>query len=338
MEKYAFELKRELGQRCAVRAIVRTKPRGLALAAFGLGLLPRAIFECGKDKPDVVMLADSSLAPFGWLISRVFRVKTVSLAHGLDIIYDKFWYRKLVLPFVRRMDVVVANSRVTEQECRKRGIKRVEVINCGSDAKGFSEQLKKGVLPVGDICDRLQDKKIILSVGHLVERKGFFWFARDVVPNLPKEYVYAIVGGKGNDTAGMDRVREIEEDPALRGRVIFLGKLSDEALYSLYQAQETKALIMPNIAKPGDVEGFGIVALEAALAGLPVVASDMEGMRDSVIQDKTGLRVPSQDAQAFAQAIKQVEEKEWKGMGSVVEERFGWERIGKEWETLLKSI
>ena len=61
---------------------------------------------------------------------------------------------------------------------------------------------------------------------------------------------------------------------------------------------------MPNISVPGDVEGFGIVAIEAAACGTPVVASDIQGIRDAVIDGETGFLLEERNVAAFVGAIR----------------------------------
>ncbi len=60
---------------------------------------------------------------------------------------------------------------------------------------------------------------------------------------------------------------------------------------------------MPNIVVPGDMEGFGIVMLEAGACGLPTLAADLEGIRDVVEEGVNGWFAPSGDADAFVARI-----------------------------------
>jgi glycosyltransferase involved in cell wall biosynthesis len=64
--------------------------------------------------------------------------------------------------------------------------------------------------------------------------------------------------------------------------------------------------VMPNIAVPGDIEGFGIVAIEASASGLPVVAARLEGIPDAVSDGDNGYLLPSEDASAFASVIERL--------------------------------
>ena len=59
-----------------------------------------------------------------------------------------------------------------------------------------------------------------------------------------------------------------------------IGEVSDDMLAAAYRSADV--MVMPNIPVRGDMEGFGLVALEAAAAGLPVVASRIEGITDAI--------------------------------------------------------
>jgi glycosyltransferase involved in cell wall biosynthesis len=79
----------------------------------------------------------------------------------------------------------------------------------------------------------------------------------------------------------------------------FLGRVSDDSLPGLYA--ESLAVVVPN------VEEFGIVAVEAQAAGRPVVAYDAGGVRETVVDGETGVLVPAQDADAFAEAFRETD-------------------------------
>ncbi|HHU26333.1 MAG TPA: glycosyltransferase family 4 protein, partial [Bacteroidales bacterium] len=64
--------------------------------------------------------------------------------------------------------------------------------------------------------------------------------------------------------------------------------------------------VMPNIHVEGDEEGFGLVALEASIRGTYVLASNMEGITEAVIDGKNGSLMPSEDAEAWANKIEKL--------------------------------
>ncbi|MBW2718968.1 MAG: glycosyltransferase family 4 protein, partial [Deltaproteobacteria bacterium] len=77
---------------------------------------------------------------------------------------------------------------------------------------------------------------------------------------------------------------------------------SEEELVELYRAGTL--FVMPNIVVPGDMEGFGIVMLEAGACGLPTLAADLEGIRDVIDEGVNGWLAPPEDPSAFAAQIE----------------------------------
>jgi phosphatidylinositol alpha-1,6-mannosyltransferase len=151
--------------------------------------------------------------------------------------------------------------------------------------------------PSGGLCS---DTFLLASVGRHVRRKGFAWFVREVVGLLDPEVQYWIAG-EGPETSS------IAHEIARRGldrRVRLLGKIPEEKLHTLLGAADLH--LMPNIPVPGEIEGFGVVILEAAACGLPTLAADAEGMQDVVQEGVNGYLVQGSDARGFATRIAQL--------------------------------
>ena len=88
--------------------------------------------------------------------------------------------------------------------------------------------------------------------------------------------------------------------------IIFTGKLSPEALANEYKT--ANVFTLPAIVdSKGDTEGLGVVLIEAMELGLPVVASDVGGIPDVVVDGESGILVPEKDPQALANAYKRLE-------------------------------
>ena len=117
------------------------------------------------------------------------------------------------------------------------------------------------------------------------------------MPLLP-EHVHYHIAGSGSEHAAISAA--IDRN-SLRHRVRLLGRLADADISELYQSSDL--LVMPNIPVPGDVEGFGVVILEAGASGTPAIAADLEGMRDVVTEGVNGHLVECRNGQAFARAI-----------------------------------
>jgi phosphatidylinositol alpha-1,6-mannosyltransferase len=98
------------------------------------------------------------------------------------------------------------------------------------------------------------------------------------------------------------RIRESVERLGLQERVRVLGRVSEEMLLTLFRGSDL--FVMPNVPVPGDIEGFGVVMLEAGLCGLPIVAADLEGIRDVVREGENGVLLPAGSPEPFAAAIE----------------------------------
>lgn len=97
------------------------------------------------------------------------------------------------------------------------------------------------------------------------------------------------------------RIQQAIERHGLHRNVRMLGKVPEEMLGRLYRGADLFA--MPNVAVKGDMEGFGVVMLEAGMCGMPVLAADLEGISDVVREGENGHLVRSVDAEGFEQHI-----------------------------------
>jgi phosphatidylinositol alpha-1,6-mannosyltransferase len=144
------------------------------------------------------------------------------------------------------------------------------------------------------------DDVMLLSVGRLQRRKGHDVAIRAVaslgaeLPNL--RYVIA---GDGEERA---RLEQLVIDERVQDRVFFAGTIADDDLPAYYAACDV--FLLPNRVDAGDIEGFGIVFLEAAASGKPVIGGDSGGVPEAVERDVTGLLVDGASVDAVAAAIR----------------------------------
>lgn len=139
---------------------------------------------------------------------------------------------------------------------------------------------------------------LLCSVGRHVPRKGFDWFVRHVVPGLPPTVHYWLAG-EGPTT---EAIRAAAEEAGVADRVRLLGCVDEEDLRLLLRAADL--LVMPNRPIAHDVEGFGIVMLEAGLCGTPSVAAAIDGIQDVIVEGESGHLVAPEDPGAFEVAIR----------------------------------
>ena len=137
--------------------------------------------------------------------------------------------------------------------------------------------------------------RTVLCFGRLVPRKGALWFAQHVLPRLPAD-VGLVVAGPSTQP---EQRALLESLP----RVRYLGAVDADTLASL--VRDADVVAMPNIPTPEaiDVEGFGLVAIEASSLGGRLLASRLQGLVDAVVDGVTGTLVEPGDAQAWADAV-----------------------------------
>jgi phosphatidylinositol alpha-1,6-mannosyltransferase len=266
--------------------VVRVPCRGRISGV--LCLLGGLLFARLKAR-DEISLA-SSWFPAGVaaaLLPRALRGRLAVLAHGTELASRGKGVRVALMRWVfRRADVLIANSYFTARRVRAAGVDNaINVAYCGVDPAAERR------LPAGE--------PTILSVGRLIARKGFDRTIEAVAllgsrfPTLRYELV-----GDGPDRA---RLESLARECGVSDRVHFLGEIDDAALRSTYA--RAWCFAMPSRIDGDEVEGFGIVYLEAAMAGLPVVAGRGCGAAEAVLENVTGVLVDPHDSQAIATAL-----------------------------------
>lgn len=145
----------------------------------------------------------------------------------------------------------------------------------------------------------LVEQKLILTIGRLVERKGHDIVIKALLQILPvvPNVKYIIVG-----TGEMEQqLRKLARNLQVEDHVIFAGYVPDEELPQYYCAADL--LVMVARQTPGSVEGFGIVYLEANACEKPVIAGNVGGAVDAVMDGVTGITVDPENVEAVAAAI-----------------------------------
>ncbi len=305
---------------------------------------------CGKlmfGKYDTIYLQDGLMAPIGVVLRFLFKTKTVVTIHGLEVTYKNTFYRKIILPCIKRQGKIIAVSEESKAAViESLGDIAVEVINNGVEDKFYSSKPRKQQLDViatatGMHVANLEKSLIVHSGGRLVKRKGVAWFIDAVLPELVKKMnrdVVYFVSGTGPD---LDNVREAVKRHGLQEVVHMLGRINDDVLHALYNCADI--YVMPNIPVPGDMEGFGLVALEAASAERIVIASKLEGIQDAITDGKNGILVQPKDASCYIDTIINVCTDTTKHQFGVAArsytiKKFSWEAVAKQYIASMKSM
>lgn len=276
--------------------------------------LTRASWKIGRaahnEAVDVVLFSSMVTASLAVPLQGLLRrhgVKTAAIVHGLDVTMPFSPYQWFVPKVFDALDAVLPVSRATRQACLNRGASppHLQVVHNGIDVDRFR-------VPRDRPTDRRAleqrvnvpappappEALLLCSVGRQVERKGTAWFVDAVMPMLPDDVHYWIAGD-GPQSPG---IQEAIDRNALSSRVRFLGRVSNETLSHLYRGADL--FVMPNVPVEDDMEGFGIVLLEAGQCGTPAVAARLEGIQDVITEGVNGHLVSPHDPEAFVNAIE----------------------------------
>jgi phosphatidyl-myo-inositol dimannoside synthase len=266
--------------------------------------------------------------------------------HGSDLLYRKKYYQLILRHLLQNAETVFANSFYTKKLLTLVPIEntQVHVVYPGVRCEEFTNHF-----PV-KISDEYNGRKILLTVGRLVERKGVPEFIEQVMPKLVKSFpdiLYLVVGDDAAlslvHESGMREIIQSRVDSLnLKEHVRMLGNLTEEKLIELYLISDL--FIFPCKELPNDAEGFGIVLLEAAISGTPGVATRTGGIPEALIDGSTGFLTEPCDYEGLFQSISKLLTDEnlrkslaEKGKKRVLEE-FCWEDILSQYQDFLEKI
>ncbi len=292
-------------------------------------------------KPDVVLFSSMVTASLSIVLKKMVDVPLVTVNHGQDVTMPVAVYQALVPRIFNSLDGVVSVSGATRQVCIDRGMdpgKGTVIPN------GFVEDRIGEVIKKNDARKRLENLvdlnfsnlPILLTVGRMVRRKGHVWFIREVLPKINHSFHYIVIGDGPERPKVVEAVNKSESSTYIH----LLGRQPDGVLKAAYAAADI--FVMPNIPVPGDMEGFGIVLLEANLAGTATVASDLEGIRDVVCNGENGYRVPPEKPELFAEKIDNMLTLDSYDIGerarAYVEAKFNWKSVIQQYVDYLNRI
>jgi phosphatidylinositol alpha-1,6-mannosyltransferase len=269
-------------------------------------------------------------APLG-LLSRGLRkvgVKhIVALTHGHEVWWSKVWPFTMAMNFIsRHVNHLTYLGEYTRsaisRSVTKQAAANMVKIAPGIDTDHFSprdaSELRREL--------GLTNKKVIVSVGRLVHRKGqdvLIEAMPSIIKEVPEAHILMI--GEGPYRSYLEtRVKTL----GLQERVTFIGRIQYAELPRYICAGDI--FVMPSRSRLAglEVEGLGIVYLEASACGLPVIAGNSGGAPDAVLAGKTGLVVEGTKTEVVASAVVELllDPKRSQAMGLA-----GREWITKEW-------
>ena len=226
----------------------------------------------------------------------------------------------------RRAKAVLCISRFVADQLRQRlGLRNLSVVHLGVDHTRFQPQ-----------TSNLKPQNLVISVGHLKPRKGHHVALRAVasairqVPGLR----YVIVG-KIASAPYAELLLQQAEELGISGHVEIRTSADDAELLDLYR-RASLFVLLPQPDR-SHFEGFGLVFVEAAACGLPVVGTRGSGVEDAVADGRNGVLVNPGDADAASQAMVELLTNSAKRSAYAKEslafaQTFSWEQTVEEYE------
>jgi len=233
----------------------------------------------------------------------------------------------------KTVDRVIATCSDEVFELRALGVdaSSIAIAPCGVDTRRFT--------PDGP-AEQREGRRRIATIGRLVPRKGVDTVVRALAllheRGVDDVELLIVGGGKDEDEPELRRLRALAEELGVADRVVLRGQIPQPELPALLRSLE--AVVCTPWYEP-----FGIVPLEAMACGVPVVASCVGGLIDTVVDGVTGLHVPPQDPEATAQALQRLLEdpERARAFGRAgrrrVTERYTWARVAASTEAVYRS-
>ena len=256
----------------------------------------KCIKICRKFKPDIIHAHWPF--PHAYIAlgaAKLFRIPLVLNFHGAELllIRKKKWVKPLLKFAISQAQAVFANSSFTASK-----IKALRNVDVEWSPYGTTLETGTGNAEPHPINSKFK----ILFVGRHIERKGIRYLI-EAAKYLPRDQFEIRIVGVGDLTDELKKLASESKD--LPAEIVFTGKLSPEALANEYKT--ANVFTLPAIVdSKGDTEGLGVVLIEAMELGLPIVASNVGGIPDVVIDGETGILVPEKDPEALANAYKRL--------------------------------
>lgn len=286
--------------------------------------------------------AAAPLALLTPVLRRAGIIRSVASTHGHEVGWSMLPVSRQALRSIgRHVDVITFVSRYARSRIAAAlgPLAALEYLPAGVDTEVFAPD------PVGRARIRSQlrlgDRPVVACISRLVARKG-----QDVlIKALPAIVAVApdvvlLVVGDGPERAALERSAA---ELGVADHVVFTGAVPWLELPAHYAAADVFAMPCRTRGRGLDVEGLGIVFLEASAMALPVVAGDSGGAPEAVLEGKTGVVVPGRDVQAVAQAVTNLlvhrdTARKWGAAGREwVADRWNWQRSADRLASLLSS-
>ncbi|MFT5923479.1 MAG: phosphatidylinositol alpha-1,6-mannosyltransferase [Paraglaciecola sp.] len=236
-----------------------------------------------------------------WLLKLMTGTSYLCFVHGEDVetAATSGEHNMMVKQVCKHADRLICNSHNSANIVKRlnyAGDAKINVLHPGVDASLFvpsadDEEFKHKMA--------WQGRKVIITVGRLQARKGQDMMIRvtHILKQQFPEILYAIIG-RGEC---IESLKALSAELNLNDHVQFLTDVSDAQMIQCYQ--QSDMFILPNRTIGNDIEGFGMVLVEAQACGKPVIAGNSGGTKETMIVDQSGYVIDCTDAQLISSTI-----------------------------------
>jgi phosphatidylinositol alpha-1,6-mannosyltransferase len=264
----------------------------------------RSLWEISTSEYDMLFIAHHSAGIIGVLAKVLYKLPYVIMGHGSEYMIRKGGRYKILKLSHRYADHIIFNSRYTYKQYKLCHIPNdnTSVIWLGADDTLY--------IPLSQTKDELRNiyqtgnEFTLLTVGSVTPRKNHLGVLKAVKILKSKgiEIQYIIVG-TGPSERVIHEIREYISKEDLEDNVKMMGYVPTEKLPEIYSLSDLFVL-NSTIDEQGDVEGFGIVIIEANLMGIPAIGTKNSGIQEAIDDGESGILIPMNSPKHLAEAVE----------------------------------
>lgn len=278
-----------------------------------------------------------TLLPAGFFISHFNKFlahkKSFVTIFGLDALggFRNMKTRFLIKQVFNRSDGIVSFSNFTKKEVEKLyGLEKDKIITIypGISVPKIDQKEVNGLMKRYEVGKK---DFVVLFVGRLIERKGVDDLIQ-AIGKMKRERVKLLVVGEGPEK---EKLTRLVMKLGLQKKVLFAGDVPYRKIPPFYELADIFCMPSKYLKEKGDVEGLGLVFLEAQSYGIPVIGAQSGGIPEAIDDGKSGFIVPEEDPESIKEKIRLLRNKQlYKKMSEyapkLVKKKFSWEKCVDE--------
>jgi len=272
----------------------------------------------------------------GYLLARALGKPYTITVRGTDVnlLVQYPLRRRLILTALSKADRVIAVCQALKEAAVRIGVpeEKISVIPNGVDVTKFFPVDRREARKLADLP---LDRRIILSVGHLCERKGFHLLIdgmRELIKRVGPNLLLVIVGGNAHEGDFKAYLQERIARQGLENHVVLAGPKPPEELRIWYSAADLFCLASSR-------EGWPNVCFESLACGVPVIATPVWGTPEVICSPDYGLLVGERSVTALVAGIEQGLKREWDSEKMVAYARQNtWQGVAEKVIKVFESV